>query len=80
MTTKVLRRHPVNFVSGLRSGCMSYVHSAAPSISTFMVLYQKAKRTESVGGDKQGVGDCAYEDDRIVGLYICIGSPSVYTP
>jgi len=40
----------------------------------------KADRTEPVGGDKQEAGHYAYQDDRILDVYICVCSFPVYTP
>ena len=41
IVAKALKRCTVNFVSGPPIGCVSYVHRAALSISTFMARYQQ---------------------------------------
>ena len=40
----------------------------------------KVDPTEPAGVDRQEAGHCAYQDDRILDLYICVCSFLVYTP
>ena len=40
----------------------------------------KPDRTEPVEGDKKEAGYCAYRDDRILDVYICVCSFPVYIP